>query len=62
MARTTRAAKEPRARRGRTEVEAAEQPAEGGMTFHDGIVLTTFLLLAGALALVVMKLGIYPSQ
>lgn len=61
MARKAKAAKEPKARRGRAEAEAVEQPSEGGMGFDDGIILTTFLLLAGALALVVMALDAYPK-
>lgn len=61
MARKAKAAKEPKARRARVEAEAIEQPSEGGMGFDDGIILTTFLLLAGALALVVMALDAYPK-
>lgn len=62
MARNAKPAKEPRAaRRGRAEAEVVEQPQEGGMGLDDGIILTTFLLLAGALALVVVALNAYPK-
>lgn len=33
---------------------AVEEVKTGGLTFDDGIVLTTFLVIAGALALVLM--------
>lgn len=41
------------------EVEV-EQVDTGGMTLDEGIVLTTFFLLAGAIALVVLALQKYP--
>ena len=38
-----------------------EEVSSGGMGIDDGIILTTFLLLAGALALVLIALQTYPG-
>jgi hypothetical protein len=45
------------------EVEAVEveEVQAGGMNLDDGIVLTTFLLLAIAIALIILAGQIYPS-
>ncbi len=48
-------------RRAAAQVEAVEEVKTGGMNIDDGIVLTTFLLLAGAVALAYLALGNYPA-
>ena len=43
------------------EVEAVEEVG-GGIGIDEGIILTTFLLLAGAIVLVYLALGAYPAE
>lgn len=54
---------QPRARKANDSAPAVEvvEVEGGGMGIDDGIVLTTTLLLAGAVALVYLALGTYPS-
>ena len=49
------------ARAAAAEVEAVEEVKTGGMVLDDGIILTTFLLLAASLAMVVFALDAYPK-
>jgi hypothetical protein len=56
-----RTKQETPARRGRAEAEVAAEEKTGGLGIDDGIILTTFLLLAGALTIVVVALDAYPT-
>jgi hypothetical protein len=56
-----KAKQEKPARRGRAEAEAAVEETAGGPGIDDAIILTTFLMLVGALTLVVFALDAYPK-
>ena len=50
-----------RAKPAAQEVDVVEQVEGGGMGIDEGVILTTTILLAGALALVLVALQSYPG-